>query len=387
VEFARSADLGGEARMSKPNSFKRRLLRAAVQENVDVIHNAWFRLSPRRLPRRLAWSSRGVMFGVAVALLPLLYAVTTISENRLEGVQFSVAQDPKFVEPTPPAGDAVPPTPAVSSASVSESLYAPLTPVLAPSLIDPETLVSVPQPLDLAALALPVKKIVIDPGHGGDDPGAVSSQGLTEKELSLDIGLRLRDLLVASAFDVRMTRERDTTIPLVQRVVFANQEEGDLFVSIHVNWVEPRRTRVVETYYLGPTEDSTALQLSGIENQHSGYSLTDFRRLLEQVYFDVKRGESRKLAEAVQNSLVQTLQEANPILKSQAVKTAPFVVLVGANMPAILTEVACLSNEKDARLLTSPEYRQQIAQALFTGIRAYTATLYHTNMTRKDASS
>ena len=228
---------------------------------------------------------------------------------------------------------------------------------------------------------------MIDPGHGGDDPGAVTSQGLTEKGLALDIGLRLRDLLVAASFDVRMTRESDKTVPLVQRVVFANQEEGDLLVSIHLNWVEPRRTRVVETYYLGPTEDATTLQLTGLENQQSGYSLADFRRLLEQVYTDVKRGESHRLAEAVQGELVHALQETNPALSSRAVKTAPFVVLVGADMPAVLTEVACLSNKEDAQLLASPEYRQHIAQALFAGIHAYSASLFHTNTTRKDVSS
>jgi N-acetylmuramoyl-L-alanine amidase len=265
------------------------------------------------------------------------------------------------------------------------------TPALAFSktadLVDPETLVSVPQLMDLQALALPVRRVVIDPGHGGDDPGAVTSQGLTEKELALDIGLRLRDLLVTASFDVRMTREDDKTVPLVQRVVFANREEGDLFLSIHVNWVEPRRTRVVETYYLGPTEDSATLQLTGLENQHSGYSLTDFRRLLEKVYSDVKRGESHKLAESVQGALIHALQEVNPTLKNQSAKTAPFVVLVGANMPAILTEVACLSNQEDVQLLANSEYRQKIAQALFAGVRAYSTALYHANATRKDVAS
>ena len=144
---------------------------------------------------------------------------------------------------------------------------------------------------------------------------------------------------------------------------------------------------MVETYYLGPTEDAATLQLAGLENVHSGYSLTDFRYLLEKVYSDVKRGESRRFAEAVQEQLVHALQPLNPTLTKGAVKTAPFVVLIGASMPAILAEVACLSNTEDVQLLADPAYRQRIARALFEGVHAYTTARYHANTTRKDASS
>lgn len=345
---------------------------------------------------RPAWLSRGIVCAVFCALLPLLYAVTTVSETRREAATISPRTESEPERhaplPTPTATTSLeivlaPGTPEPGSLKVDEGNISSPAAVATAGLIDPETLASAPQPIDPTVFALPVRRIVIDPGHGGNDPGAVTAQGLAEKELALDIGVRLRDLLVAASFDVRMTRESDKTVPLVERVVVANREEADLFLSIHVNWVEPRQTRVVETYYLGPTEDSATLRLAGLENQHSGYSLTDFRRLLEHVYSDVKRGESRKLAESVQGALIHALREINPSLKNYAVKTAPFVVLVGANMPAILTEVACLSNAEDAQLLAGPEYRQKIAQALFAGVRAYSTSLYHANARRKDVAS
>jgi N-acetylmuramoyl-L-alanine amidase len=116
-----------------------------------------------------------------------------------------------------------------------------------------------------------------------------------------------------------------------------------------------------------------------VENRQSGYSLADFRRLLEGVYVDVRRSESRKLAETIQGELVRLLRTANPALENRAVKTAPFVVLITTEMPAVLAEVSCLSNDEEVQLLASADYRQQIAQALFTGVRAYAAVLNHSN--------
>lgn len=385
--------------MIKPNSFKRRLLHAAVQDNVNIIQDNWPALMTRNRVHRSAGLSRGVVLVIACALLPLLYAVSTVSKTPRELVASTPLSPHLTTNRLPQLTANLAATPAAEAASASTTLHRPPSSAdrvvdgvasassVPAEWIDPETLMPVPHSVDLSAFALSVKKIVIDPGHGGDDPGAVTAGGLTEKDLALDIGLRLRDLLKAASFAVRMTREEDQTVPLAQRVIFANQTKSDLFVSIHLNWVEPHRARVVETYYLGPTEDSATLHLAGLENTHSGYSLADFRRLLEGVYTDMKRGESRRFAEAVQSELVRALQTVNPVLSDKAVKTAPFVVLVGTEMPAILAEVACLSNVADARLLASAEYRQTIAQALFAGVRTYATTLYQANVTRKDIAS
>jgi N-acetylmuramoyl-L-alanine amidase len=232
-----------------------------------------------------------------------------------------------------------------------------------------------PVPIDLAVLPLGVRKIVIDPGHGGKDAGTSAPGGLAEKEVTLDISIRLRHLLEQAAFEVVMTRDKDEAVPLRQRTAMANAQGADLFVSIHLNWIDGGQARGMETYYLGPTEDPVLLQLAAQENRDSGYSLADFRKLLDYIYLSVRRDESRRLAESVQRTLVTALRRKRPALVNRGVKTAPFAVLAGTEMPAILAEVACLSHPEEAHLLATPQYRQDIAQALLEGIRAYAQAL------------
>jgi N-acetylmuramoyl-L-alanine amidase len=239
----------------------------------------------------------------------------------------------------------------------------------------PEAPVSRNQPVNQAVFPLDVKKIVLDPGHGGDHFGAVAPVGIAEKEVTLDVALRLRRLLEEASFEVLLTRKRDEAVTLAQRASFANSAGADIFVSIHVNWIETRQVRSVETYFLGPTDDPAAVRLAGIENRESGYSLADYRRLLEKVYIDARRDQSRNLAETIQRELLSSLGQVNPSLKSGGVKRAPFVVLVATDMPAVLVEVSCLSNEQEAERLADTNYRQEIARALFKGIRSYTDNL------------
>jgi N-acetylmuramoyl-L-alanine amidase len=234
---------------------------------------------------------------------------------------------------------------------------------------------SAPRRLGRGVLPLAVKRIVIDPGHGGDQQGAVSDSGVAEKQITLDIGLRLRPLLEAAGFEVMMTRETDRRLSLEERVAFANEHHADLFVSIHVNSIPRREIRPLETYYVGPTDDPAALRLAGVENRESGYSLSDYRRLLEKVYLDARRNESHALAAAVNGTLYQALSRVNPGLENRGVKTAPFIVLIGTAMPAILVEVSCLSNKDDVGLLTQDDYRERVAVALMRGIRSYSSDL------------
>ena len=232
-----------------------------------------------------------------------------------------------------------------------------------------------PQRLARAVLPLSVKRIVLDPGHGVAHNGAVSESGVAEKEITLAIALRLRQLLANAAFEVLLTRDVDATVSLERRVAFANANRADLFVSIHVNWIPKREIRPVETYFMGPTDDPAALKLAGTENRDSGYSLSAYRRLLEKVYFDTRRDESHALAWRVNTELFRSLSAINPGLENRGVKMAPFAVLVGTEMPAILVEVSCLSNEEEVKLLTSADYRDQIAAALLRGIRSYSKDL------------
>jgi len=218
---------------------------------------------------------------------------------------------------------------------------------------------------------LSVKKIIIDPGHGGVQTGTISKSGLSEKEITLEIALRLRQLLVEDSFDVLMTRETDEMVSLDKRADFANENHADLFVSIHINSMPVRQMRPLETYFIGPTDDPDATKLVALENHGSSYSLSDYRHLLEKTYMDARRDESRRLANAVQRELYRSVHQINPAIENRGVKTAPFAVLIRTDMPAILVEVSCLSNEDEVKLLTNQEYQENIAQALLTGIRAY----------------
>ena len=228
-----------------------------------------------------------------------------------------------------------------------------------------------PHPLDRGVFPLSVRKVVIDAGHGGAQYGAVSQSGMVEKKITLDIALRLRRLLEGASFQVLMTRETDEAVGLDKRADFANAGNADLFVSIHLNWMPVQGLRALETYFLGPTDDPAVTKLAARENRDSGYSLSEYRLLLEKIYMDARRDESRRLAKAIQAELYGAVRRINPLVEDRGVKTAPFVVLVRTEMPAILVEVSCLSSPEEVKLLTNDDYKENIAQALLRGIRSY----------------
>jgi N-acetylmuramoyl-L-alanine amidase len=225
--------------------------------------------------------------------------------------------------------------------------------------------------VDASVFPVAVRRVALDPGHGGDNTGTHAPLGLIEKELTLEIAGRLERRLEREGFQVMMTRHSDQAVPLDRRAALANAAGADIFVSIHLNWIENRGSRGVETYYLGPTNDPYLTQLAAAENRDSGHSLADVRRLLDRIYAGVRQDNSRKLAESVQASLFRSLGRENPALEDRGVKAAPFIVLLDTEMPAILAEVSCLSNDEEARLLSKPLYRQSIAEALAAGIRVY----------------
>ncbi|HVF59012.1 MAG TPA: N-acetylmuramoyl-L-alanine amidase, partial [Thermoanaerobaculia bacterium] len=243
----------------------------------------------------------------------------------------------------------------------------------APPAARAAALLPAPRPIDPAVFPLAVRRVAIDPGHGGASLGTRAAQGPLEKELTLDIARRLARRLAADAFEPVLTRRGDREVPLKERARLANEAGADLFLSIHLNWIEDRAARGVETYYAGASDDPIVNRLAAAENHDSGYSLADLKPLLERIYTDVRQEESRRLAEVLQGSLVRSLTPANPALQDRGVKAAPFIVLITTEMPSVLAEVSCLSNEEEARLLASPDYRQAIAEALAAGVRSYAA--------------
>ena len=213
---------------------------------------------------------------------------------------------------------------------------------------------------------LKVRTIVLDPGHGGDDPGA-SRRGLREKDLALDITLRLRDLIrKKERYEVSLTREDDTFIRLEARTAFANQVEADLFCSIHVNAARSPVLNGVETYYLSLATDDESRAVAAFENRMGKRTVGEMERILGDFLKMANVPESRRLAGRVQDRLV-----AATGARSLGVKRAPFVVLVGARMPAILVEVGFISHKKENDRLGSKQYRQTIAKAIYEGLDEY----------------
>jgi N-acetylmuramoyl-L-alanine amidase len=235
-------------------------------------------------------------------------------------------------------------------------------------------------------LALAVRRVIVDAGHGGEYLGTSSASGLREKDLTLDIASRLRPLLVARGFEVVLTRTEDHDLSLQQRAEIANGARGDVFVSIHLNSFQPASVKGIETYYLGPSAVPEVDALAAKENQHAGYSLADLRTLLDQIFTDARRSESKRLAEDVQRALMGGLGPLEPDLADRGVKMSPFVVLIATEMPAILAEVSYLSNGDEAKRLAAPEYRQTIAEALATGIATF-AQNSRVSTDRKDKDS
>ena len=335
--------------MGRLDQLKRRVLREAVQGNAGTRPRLTsFRLTSGRHAGR-AWGRRLLAGGLGLGLLLVSYALLAVVAAQRGLAPWALLVTFATGQGATPSSHGLAPEARAPSAA--------------------------PTSIDFQIFPMSVRKIALDPGHGGEDGGAVTPLGTVEKDLTLDIARRLRRLLEHNAFEVLMTREHDDTVSLAERAVRANAGGADLFVSIHVNWFKTAEARGPETYYLGPTDDPHTLQLAALENRSSGYSLGQYRQLLENVYLDVRRTQPHLLARTIQRELDrrQHTGEASPA--SRGVKMAPFLALVATRMPAILTEIAYLSNQEEAQLLAAPEYRQRIAQSLLQGIRAYAAAL------------
>ena len=226
------------------------------------------------------------------------------------------------------------------------------------------------------ALGLKIGRIVVDAGHGGHDTGTVGPNGLMEKDLVLDVSQRLGKLLQSKlGADVVYTREDDTFIPLETRTAIANQQQADLFISIHANSSTDPDARGVETYYLNFTSAPDALDVAARENSVSEKSIHELQDLVKKITLKDKLDESREFAADVQKSLYAGLSAKSPAIRNRGVKKAPFIVLIGANMPSILAEISFVSNPTDAEHLQTAAYRQKIAESLYRGIAKYVSGL------------
>lgn len=282
-----------------------------------------------------------------------------------------ISQSATLSQPTPVlAPTVVPPTPAKHSLDVASSP--------ARSDIDGEkSLVRI--------FGLKMAKVVIDAGHGGHDTGTIGPNGMMEKDLVLDVALRLGKLINQRlGATVVYTRADDTFIPLEQRTKIANDEKADLFISIHANSSPEPTATGVETYFFNLTSDKTGLDLATRENATSTSSIADLNDLLHKAVLQTKREESHDFAQDVQTSLWMESVKMNSRSRNRGVRQAPFVVLIGASMPSILAEVGFVSNPHDERILKRSYERQKIAEALYKGVAQYANSLSHLQVARSE---
>ncbi|MGC2291457.1 MAG: N-acetylmuramoyl-L-alanine amidase [Candidatus Acidiferrales bacterium] len=227
------------------------------------------------------------------------------------------------------------------------------------------------------ALGLKISRIVIDPGHGGHDTGTIGPHGLMEKDLCLDVALRLGHEIEEKlpGAEVVYTRKDDTFIPLEQRTAIANEAKADLFISIHANSSHDEAARGIETYYLNFATSEESMEVAARENALSQESLHDLQDIIKKIARNEKVEESKELASDIQDSLTHRLQLVSQNERNRGVKKAPFVVLIGANMPSVLSEISFISNPSDERLLKKTDQRQRVADGLYRGIASYLESL------------
>ncbi len=363
---------------------KRRLLRELVDENVQLRNGE----RPQPVRRRHRTLARTLRLAALIAAPAALVASSLVLSGAVlpNGARHT-SEVASTAPPVPAAGDPIvsrraapaAPAPAATPASDSSSAASGAVSATLPAPIPT-------RPIDASVFPLAIHRIVLDPGHGGENSGTRTPGGLEEKDLTLDIALRVKASLERYSFEVLMTRDDDESVTLRQRADFANQERADIFVSIHVNWLEGSRESGIETYYLGPSDDPFVTRLAADENVESGHSLAELRELLDRIYAGVRQDKSQGLARAIDTSLYHSLKRVNPELRDRGVKTAPFIVLVDTRMPAVLAEVAALSSAAEASMLEKPLYREYIADSLAAGIASYAESVGRTAEERSGAT-
>ena len=222
-------------------------------------------------------------------------------------------------------------------------------------------------------LGLKIGRIVIDPGHGGHDTGTIGPTGLMEKDLCLDVALRLGKLIARNlpSAEIVYTRQDDRFVGLEQRTAIANQARADLFISIHANSSDDPKVSGIETYYLNLNPAAQAMEVAARENAATQSSVHDLQDLVTKIARNEKVEESRDLAANIQDSMASSMQTGTRPGRNRGVRKAPFIVLIGADMPSVLAEISFISNPADERWLKKPENRQRAAEGLYRGIEKY----------------
>jgi N-acetylmuramoyl-L-alanine amidase len=279
----------------------------------------------------------------------------------------------------PPPAPIVPALPSTTLSSVTSTLPAPAAvPASAPETALPAKRNSAGGRSMIRVLGLKVGRIVLDPGHGGHDTGTIGPEGLREKDLVLDVAKRLGALIEERlGSEVIYTRTDDVFVPLERRTEIANEAKADLFLSIHANSSTLHSVAGVETYYLNFTTSKAALDVAARENARSQKTVYELQDLLEKIALKDKVEESREFATRIQSALFSASAKGDPRARDRGIRKAPFVVLIGATMPSVLSEIGFISNAHDESIMKRAEYRERLAEALYKGLAGYANTLSH----------
>jgi N-acetylmuramoyl-L-alanine amidase len=287
-------------------------------------------------------------------------AATPLDASATKAAETAPVEMAKLTPPPAPAPELAPPKPATPNAKGQRSL--------------------------IRALGLKVGRVVIDAGHGGHDPGTIGPSGLQEKDLVLDVALRLGKLIEEGlGSEIVYTRDDDRFLSHKERTRLANTKQADLFISIHANSSPSRKVRGIETYYLNFTTDSWALTVASRENAASDRSVHELQDLLSKIALKEKIEESQEFAARIQEALHSGLSDDTSGLRNRGVRKAPFLVLIGAKMPAVLAEIGFISNPQTEKLLKTGAYRQQVANHLYEGMLSYAESLGNITMARTES--
>jgi N-acetylmuramoyl-L-alanine amidase len=223
-----------------------------------------------------------------------------------------------------------------------------------------------------ALFGLKVKTIVIDPGHGGRDPGAIGNNGTQEKDITLDVAIELKERLDAlNGVQVLLTRDTDRTLSLAERVDYAKTNAADIFISIHVNSLPQKSVNLIETFYFGPPLNFHSLRLAEEENKESNYSVGELNTIIKDIGNTLKRQESANLAASIQERLFLNMKDQDDQIVNSGIKMAPFVVLSQIEVPSVLVEISCLSKAEEESKLARTSYREKVAAYIEKGIVSY----------------
>ena len=345
------------------------ILRSVYEENLSMLGR-----SRPALSRRRSFLRKGILLSAVLSAFAVFSAFAVLMPDKHAGSSFVPTEPTTSINALP--ASLLPPS--VSGEWTLDADKYPLLPATDNAAEGPvnasefSAIINSRNASLMHMLGLKIKTIMIDPGHGGSDSGTIGKAGTKEKDITLDIAKKLKAHLVKSGLHhVLMTREDDSSVPLLERVTLVREAKADLFISIHLNYLPKKNTNIIETYYFGPSDDQKTLKLAEQENAGSEYGLSDFKEVVEMLGKTMKLQESKELAESIQANLFLNRRKHNKDIQDHGVKRAPFVVLLGVDVPSVLTEVSCLSNPEEERELNLESHRENIASFLASGIFDY----------------